>query len=161
MGGKWQGVAQSIAAIFEHWKYAIHPDPGIRAGIIARIISLAINYCVVIGEAEVQVCKYRAMRWVLKGNGTFTFSASSYVCLPSCEVLFPSHSCTFILMTRLLFYSSFQQLINELHTSDMTPPCPIISSIYFYGTKHCRFVGCLVRKLAQEAVTLIAKTMQQ
>lgn len=46
-------------------------------------------------------------------------------------------------MTWLLFYSSFKQLINELHTSDMIPPCPIISSIYFYSTKHCRFVNCL------------------
>lgn len=46
-------------------------------------------------------------------------------------------------MTWLLFYSSFKQLINELHTSDMAPPCPIISSIYFYSTKHCCFVTCL------------------
>lgn len=46
-------------------------------------------------------------------------------------------------MTWLLFYSSFKQLINELHTSDMTPPCPIISSIYFYSTKHSCFVTCL------------------
>lgn len=46
-------------------------------------------------------------------------------------------------MTWLLFYSSFKQLINELHTSDMTPPCPIISGIYFYGRKLCRFVNCL------------------
>lgn len=46
-------------------------------------------------------------------------------------------------MTWLLFYSTFKQLINELHTSDMVPPCPIISSIYFYSTKHCCFVNCL------------------
>lgn len=31
-------------------------------------------------RAEVQVCKYRAMRWALKGNGTFTFS-SYQLCL--------------------------------------------------------------------------------
>lgn len=72
-----------------------------------------------------------------------SFLRNSYFCLLTYEVLFPSHSCTFILMTWLLFYSSFKQLINELHTSDMIPPCPIISSIYFYSTKHCRFVNCL------------------
>lgn len=68
---------------------------------------------------------------------------NSYFCLFTYEVLFPLHSGTFILMTWLLFYSIFKSLINELHTSDMAPPCPIISSIYFYSTKHCHFVTCL------------------
>ena len=76
-----------------------------------------------------------------------SFPHNGYFCLLTYEVLFPLHSCTFILMTWLLFYSSFKQLINELHTSDMTPPCPIISSIYFYKTKHCRFVNCLCSQI--------------
>lgn len=76
-----------------------------------------------------------------------SFLHNSYFCLLTYKVLFPLHSCTFILMTWLLFYSSFKQLINELHTSDMTPPCPIISSIYFYNTKHCCFVNCLCSQI--------------
>lgn len=64
-------------------------------------------------------------------------------------------------MTWLLFYSSFKQLINELHTCDMTPPCPIIFGIYFMVQSSAALWIILDCKLALEAVVLITKAMQE